>query len=113
MKLSPYRSLKKVYRQEPISAFIFIMAIADMLLGGINGHGTLLSLGIFMAMMAYFLHWLQRGKTRKSFAYNSRPRPRYRPRYRHRHHHRYSPVSHATLTPLPPLKRKRDYRSNN
>ena len=95
MKLSLYRSLKKVYRQEPISAVIFIMAITDILLGAMNEHWTLLSFGILMAIMAFCFHWLQGKKTRKSL-FDSPPR-------------RYLTPSRKSLIPLPPLKRKRDY----
>lgn len=97
MKLSLYRSLKKIYRHEPISAVILLMAVTDMLLGSVNGHWTLLSLGILMSMMAFFLHWLKGKKPRKSKSrVYSYPR-------------RYLTPNPNTLTPLPPLKRKRDY----
>jgi hypothetical protein len=95
MKLSLYRSLKKIYRHEPISAVILIMAVTDMLLGSVNQHWTLLSLGILMTMMAFFLHWLKGKKPRKSRFY-SYPR-------------RYLTPHQNSLTPLPQLKRKREY----
>jgi hypothetical protein len=95
MKLSLYRSLKKVYRHEPISAVILIMAMTDILLGGMSENWTLLSFGLLMVMMGIFVHWLQQKKPRKS-RFNSAPR-------------RYLAPSRTSLTPLPPLKRKRDY----
>ena len=96
MKLSIYRSLKKIYRQEPITAVIFIMAVTDIFLGGKNEHWGLLSLGLFMTIIAILLHRLKGTRIRKSYVDNRSSRLY------------LTPIS-TPLTPLPPLKRKRDY----
>ena len=103
MKLSLSRSLKIVYRKEPISTFIFVMAMADVILGGVEGRWTLFSFGVLMAVMACLIRWLKVQKARKP-VFSSPPR-------------RYLNPSNnsnlAPLPPLPPLKRKRDYRKKS
>lgn len=99
MKLSLSRSSKMFSRKEPISAFIFVMAMTDIVLGGVNEQWTLLSWGVLMAMMAGLIRWLQIQKARKPVFYS--PPRRY-----------LQPSSSSNLTPLPPLKRKRDYRQS-
>ncbi|PHV62930.1 hypothetical protein VKI21_17175 [Cyanobacterium aponinum UTEX 3222] len=96
MKKSLSHSIKKIYRKEPISAFIIIFGFVDSILGGFEERWTLLSLGLLIATTGLFMRWLQTTKPQKITTV-SRTR-------------RYLPPSRSSLTPLPPLKRKRDYR---
>ncbi|MBF2057077.1 MAG: hypothetical protein IGQ45_07600 [Cyanobacterium sp. T60_A2020_053] len=95
MKVKLFRSLKSMYRQESISAFIFIFGAVDALMGGFSHHWTLLSFGVFIFLTGVMVRWLQEEKQKKIKNLNS---PR-----------RYLPSS-APPQPLPVLYRKRDYR---
>lgn len=96
MKKSPIQWLKKTYHQEPVSAFILTFGLMDALLGGFEERWTLLSFGMLMVMIGLLMLWLQVQNSRK-------PSLQFSPR-------RYLPPSPGALVPLPPLKRKRDYR---
>lgn len=97
MNVTLARKFKSIYRKEKISAFIFTFGAMDAILGGFSERWTLLSLGILLVIIASWMRWLQVQKTKKTLAFNS---PR-----------RYLNPSRSDLTPLPPLKRKRDYLS--
>ena len=96
MKKSPIRWLKKTYRKEPISAFILTFGLMDGVLGGFGERWTLLSFGLCVVIIGLFIRWLQVQNSHK---------PVIMPPAR-----RYLPPSKSALIPLPPLKRKRDYR---
>lgn len=96
MKESPIRWLRKIYRKEPVSAFIVTFGLIDAILGGFGERWSLLSFGMLMIIMGLFMAWVQLHKTRKPVMITSA--------------RRYLPPSPNGLTPLPPLKRKRDYR---
>lgn len=96
MKKSPRQWLKKTYRREPVSAFIFTSGLMDAALGGFGERWTLLSLGMVMIMISLSIRWLLVQKPRQ-------PLIKISPR-------RYLPPANSNLTPLPPLKRKRDYK---
>ncbi len=101
-KLSLFRSLKMFYRQESATAFILLMAITNIFIGSFNQSWTLFSFSLLMMIIALFPKWrkkqkfkpLRRKKQRVS-SYISRQPVYISPR--------------TPLTPLPPLKRKRDY----
>lgn len=95
MNVTLARKLKSIYRKEKISAFIFTFGAMDAILGGFSERWTLLSLGILLVIIGGWMRWLQMQKT-KNIISSSNPR-------------RYLNPSRSNLTPLPPLKRKRDY----
>ena len=80
--------LRAVYRKEPVSGFILILGATDALIGGLNGRGSLLSIGLFIALLAIIMRWRQGEK--KSQAIATKPARYYLP-----------PVS--TRKPLPLL----------
>jgi len=94
MKLNLPR-LKSVYRQEPISAFIFTFGAVDAILGGFGERWSLMSLGLVLVIIGIMMRWLQSQKAEK-VAINNPPR-------------RYLPPS-QTSNPLPVLRKKQDYR---
>lgn len=97
MNVTLARKFKSIYRKEKISAFIFTFGAMDAILGGFSERWTLLSLGVLLVIIGGWMRWLQIQKTKKAVTFNS---PR-----------RYLNPSRSDLTPLPPLKRKRDYLS--
>lgn len=97
MNVTFSRKLKSIYRQEKISAFIFTFGVMDAMLGGFSQRWTLLSLGVLLLIIASWMRWLQMQKT-KNIISSSNPK-------------RYLNPSQTNLTPLPHLKRKRDYLS--
>jgi hypothetical protein len=97
MNVTLAQKFKSIYRKEKISAFIFTVGAMDAILGGFSERWTLLSLGILLVIIGGWMRWLQLQKTNKTVSF---PAPR-----------RYLNPSRSDLTPLPPLKRKRDYLS--
>jgi len=97
MNVTLARKLKLIYRQEKISAFIFTFGVMDAMLGGFSERWSLLSLGMLLVIIGGWMRWLQIQKTKKAFTFNT-PQRNLNP-------------STSDLTPLPPLKRKRDYLS--
>lgn len=95
MKVKVFRSLKLIYRQEAISAFIFIFGAADALMGSFSHRWTLTSFGIFIFLTAMMMRRLQDEKQKKIKTLNTP--------------HRYL-TSSAPPQPLPVLHRKKDYR---
>jgi hypothetical protein len=59
------RFLKSAYRKEPISAFILIVSVVDMVIGGFGQRWTLLSFGVMIALTAVVTRWLQTQKVRE------------------------------------------------
>ncbi len=57
------RFLKKAYRQEPITSFIFTAAAVDVIIGVVGQRWTLLSLGATIMAIAIFARWRQGQKT--------------------------------------------------
>lgn len=65
------RFLRSVYRKEPISGFILILGATDALIGGFGGRGSLLSIGLFVALLGIIMRWRQSGKKSKAIATES------------------------------------------
>jgi hypothetical protein len=51
------RSLRSIYRKEPLSSFVLIVGIVDAIMGGVANHGGLLGLGLGVIGLAIALHW--------------------------------------------------------
>lgn len=96
MGISLSRKLKLNYRKGGMSAFFLMMGLADMTLGGFSKHWTLLSVGTFVVIMGLSVGWLQSQKINAKKSAYSRPSRKYLP-------------ARSNLTPLPSLRRKRDY----
>lgn len=62
------RFLRSVYRKEPISGFILILGITDALIGGVGGRGSLLSIGLLIALLGIVMRWRQGEKKSKAIA---------------------------------------------
>ena len=71
------RFLRAVYRKEPVSGFILILGVTDALIGGLNGRGSLLSIGLFIALLGVIMRWRQGEK--KSQAIATKPARYYLP----------------------------------
>ena len=58
--------LKRLYRKEPISSFIIIVGGVDAVIGGVNGLGTLMILGLLTSGVAIGYRWwcIQQAETR-------------------------------------------------
>ncbi len=50
---------RAVYRQEPVSGFILLLGATDALIGGFGGSGSLLSIGLFIALLGIIMRWRQ------------------------------------------------------
>ncbi|GAB4534442.1 MAG: hypothetical protein Tsb0014_20660 [Pleurocapsa sp.] len=59
------RFLRSVYRKEPISGFILILGITDAIIGGFGGQGSLLSVGLIIALVGVAIRWQQRQRVRE------------------------------------------------
>ena len=59
MNLLFARFLRSVYRKEPVSSFILILGVTDALIGGLNGRGSLLSIGLIIALLGIVMRWRQ------------------------------------------------------
>ena len=53
------RFFRAVYRKEPVSGFILVLGATDALIGGLNGRGGLLSVGLFVALLGMVMRWRQ------------------------------------------------------
>lgn len=62
------RFLRAVYRREPVSGFILILGATDALIGGVGGQGSLLSIGLLMALLGIIMRWRQGDKKPKAIA---------------------------------------------
>ncbi|AFZ48159.1 hypothetical protein Cyast_2210 [Cyanobacterium stanieri PCC 7202] len=97
MKSKFPKSLKSLYRQEPISAFIFTFGAVDLAMGAFSERWSLMSFGLLLAMAGLTMRWLQNQTPKKKISRNI---PR-----------RYLPPSDRTFAePLPVLRKKQDYR---
>lgn len=56
------RFLRSVYRKEPISGFILILGATDAIIGGFGGRGSLLSIGLLIALLGIIMRWRQGDK---------------------------------------------------
>ena len=65
------RLLRAVYRKEPVSGFILILGATDALIGGLGGRGSLMSIGLLIALLGIIMRWRQ--KDRKSEAMATEP----------------------------------------
>ena len=50
---------RAVYRKEPVSGFILILGATDALVGGLGGSGSLLSIGLLIALLGIIMRWRQ------------------------------------------------------
>ncbi len=62
------RFLRTVYRKEPVSGFILILGATDALIGGFGGRGSLLSIGLFIALLGIIMRWRQGAKKSQAIA---------------------------------------------
>lgn len=62
------RFLRAVYRKEPVSGFILILGATDVLMGGLGGRVSLLSVGLFVALLGAMMRWRQAEKKSKTIA---------------------------------------------
>ena len=53
------RFFRAVYRKEPVSGFILVLGATDALIGGLNGRGGLLSVGLLIALLGMVMRWRQ------------------------------------------------------
>ena len=65
------RFLRSVYCKEPVSGFILILGATDALIGGVGGRGSLLSIGLLIALLGVIMRWRQ--SERKSEAIATEP----------------------------------------
>lgn len=62
------RFLRAVYRKEPVSGFILLFGVTDALIGGLGGRGSLLSIGLLIALLGAIMRWRQGEKKSKAIA---------------------------------------------
>jgi len=62
------RFLRVVYRKEPVSGFLLILGATDTLLGGLGGRVSLLSIGLFIALLGAIMRWQQGAKKSPAIA---------------------------------------------
>ena len=60
--------LRSVYRKEPVSGFILILGLTDALIGGLNGRGSLLSIGLLIVLLGIIMRWRQGEKKSRAIA---------------------------------------------
>ncbi len=53
------RFITRVYRKEPISAFIFTIGVVNAIIGGFGERWSLLTLGLLVGTSAIALRWWQ------------------------------------------------------
>jgi hypothetical protein len=61
--------LKRLYRKEPISSFLIVVGAVDAVLGGVNGIGTLMILGLLTSGLSLGYRWwcIQQAETKLDF----------------------------------------------
>ena len=114
---SKYRSLKKFYKQERYSVLALIMAMTQILVATSHSSASLFSLSIVIILTVLILNWWKQQQKSARFSRKSNYRSRYS-RYRQNSAYQYSYPDYDyqyedddyPLIPLPPLKRKREYR---
>lgn len=62
------RFFRSVYHREPVSGFILILGATDALIGGLGGRGSLLSIGLLIALLGIIMRWRQGEKKTKAIA---------------------------------------------
>ncbi|MEM7591870.1 MAG: hypothetical protein AAF383_10190 [Cyanobacteria bacterium P01_A01_bin.83] len=62
------RFLRAIYRKEPISGFILLLGATDALIGGFGGSGSLLSVGLLIALLGIIMRWRQSEKSTTQLA---------------------------------------------
>jgi hypothetical protein len=62
------RFLRAVYRKEPVSGFILVLGATDVLMGGLGGRVSLLSVGLFIALLGAMMRWRQGEKKSEAIA---------------------------------------------
>ena len=111
-KSSKIRSLRKFYQQERYSILIMMMAMTQMFVATSHQSASLFTLSIMMILTTLFLNWWKQQKQAKRrrvrFPRRSRSRRR-NPSYGYSYDV-YDYGDNYPLIPLPPLKRKREYR---
>ncbi|MEM8675551.1 MAG: hypothetical protein AAGF83_17005 [Cyanobacteria bacterium P01_G01_bin.67] len=60
--------LRSIYLKEPISGFILLVGVTDALIGGLGGQGSLLSIGLFIALLGVIMRWRQGAKKPQAIA---------------------------------------------
>ena len=65
------RFLRSIYRKEPVSGFVLVLGVTDAIIGGIGGRGSLLSIGLLIALLGIVMRWRQ--SERKSTAISREP----------------------------------------
>jgi len=53
------RFLRLVYRKEPVSGFVLLLGGTDALIGGFGKQGSLLSIGLLVALLGVGMRWRQ------------------------------------------------------
>lgn len=53
------RFIKLAYRKEPISSFVLIVGLINVLIGGAEAQWTLLSFGVSLTLIAFLVRWWQ------------------------------------------------------
>lgn len=81
------RTFKRLYRKEPISSFLILMGVIELVIGGVDGQWSLFSLGLGLVLGAIAVRW---SKGRKNRLESQRVLPR-----------RYLPPSESVNAPLP------------
>lgn len=65
------RFLRTVYRKEPVSGFIIILGATDAVVGGLGGRGSLISLGLLIALLGIMMRWRQKEQKSEAIATES------------------------------------------
>lgn len=57
--------VKRLYRKEPISSFLIVVGLLELVIGGVDGEWSLFSLGLGLVLGAVFVRWSQIRKRRR------------------------------------------------
>ena len=55
---------KRIYRKEPISSFLIVMGLIQLVIGGVDSQWSLFSLGFGVVIGAFVVRWSQGRKHR-------------------------------------------------
>lgn len=61
------QTFKRLYRKEPISSFLIVMGLIEVMIGGADEHWSLFSLGLGLVLGAFFVRWSQLRKARLEY----------------------------------------------
>ncbi|AFY37782.1 hypothetical protein Lepto7376_1438 [[Leptolyngbya] sp. PCC 7376] len=59
-----HKFLKRIYQKEPISSFLIVMGLIQLVIGGVDSQWNLFSLGFGLVLGAFFVRWSQTRKHR-------------------------------------------------